>query len=622
MAMQRLADIDMSAVLDRRFHPSPAAWEDEVLYFLLLDRFSDGREAGVRGNDGGLVAGGTTRPFRPGDAGNAVGTEEAARAWRDAGARFAGGTLRGLQTKLGYLSRMGVTAIWLSPILKQVASQQTYHGYGIQDFLEVEPRFGTREDLRSLVDTAHELGLRVVLDVILNHTGDVFAYNADRHLVGEPGNQWMDPWWDGRPYEVSGYRDKDGRPTLPFAVIDLDAHPDAWPDGAVWPAELQDPQTFTRRGRIRDWDHDPEFLEGDFKELKDVHQGQGDVDGYRPSPALKAITQCYRHWIAYADLDGLRVDTVKHMDLGATRYFTSVIKEFAVSLGKENFYLIGEITGGRQRAVETMEVTGLDAALGIDDVQDKLEYLVKGVRNPADYFALFRNSTLVGKQSHTWFRNHVVTMFDDHDQVRKGPAKARFCADPGADALLPAVFALNTLTLGIPCIYYGSEQGFDGAGDDDQYLRETIFGGPFGAFRTTGVHFFDEDAPGYRTLVELLELRRARLALRRGRQYLREISGNGVDFGVPTMIGGRLKSVVPWSRLFNGGEILCAINTDSAQSRTAWVTVDNDLHRAGDQMNCLYSTDPGQVGTEVTVQARNGKAVLVTVAPGGVIVLE
>lgn len=58
MAMQRLADIDMSAVLDRRFHPSPAAWEDEVLYFLLLDRFSDGREAGVRGNDGGLVAGG------------------------------------------------------------------------------------------------------------------------------------------------------------------------------------------------------------------------------------------------------------------------------------------------------------------------------------------------------------------------------------------------------------------------------------------------------------------------------------------------------------------------------------------------------------------------------------
>ena len=123
-----------------------------------------------------------------------------------------------------------------------------------------------------------------------------------------------------------------------------------------------------------------------------------ETDDYRPSAALKAITQCYRYWIAYADLDGFRVDTVKHMDLGATRYFTSVINEFAVSLGKENFYLIGEITGGRARAVDTMEVTGLSAALGIDDVQDKLEYLVKGQRNPVDYFDLFRNSTLVGKE--------------------------------------------------------------------------------------------------------------------------------------------------------------------------------------------------------------------------------
>ena len=97
---------------------------------------------------------------------------------------------------------------------------------------------------------------------------------------------------------------------------------------------------------------------------------------------------------------------------------------------------------------------------------------------------------------------------------------------------------------------------------------------------------------------------------------------NGVNFGVPTMLGGQLRSLVPWSRLFNDSEILCVINTDATASRTAWVTVDDQLHRAGDQLNCLFSTDPNQVGTEVTVQSRNGKAVLLSVPPGGVVVLE
>jgi len=610
VSLQRLADLDLSSLVDRPFHPAPAAWEDEVLYFLLLDRFSDGREHGFRGNDGVEVIGGATPRFQVGDAGNAIRTEADAQAWREAGALFTGGKLSGLEGKLGYLKRMNVSAIWLSPIFKQVASQETYHGYGIQDFVGVEPRFGKAEDLRSLVATAHSLGIRVILDIILNHSGDVFSYDAS------------EPQWDGRQYPVRGYRAADGHPTLPFTTLDHATHPEAWPDGAVWPADLQDPATFTRRGRISNWENYPEFLEGDFETLKDIHHGEGDADHYRPSSALKAITNCYRYWIAYADLDGFRVDTVKHMDPGATRYFTSVIKEFTMSLGKENFYLIGEITGGRTRAVDTMELTGLDAALGIDDVQDQMEYLVKGQRNPADYFNLFRNSTLVGKESHTWFRNHVVTMFDDHDQVRKGGAKARFCADADAPRLLPAVLALNAFTLGIPCVYYGTEQAFDGAGGNDRYIREAMFGGPFGAFRSSGRHFFDEDAAGYRALVELLDLRRRHMALRRGRQYLRPISGNGVDFGLPEMLGGRIRSVVAWSRLFNGQEFLCAINTDPDQPRTAWVTIDNDLHEAGQELRCLHSTDPAQRGTTVSVEARNGKSVLLTVPPAGVVVHE
>jgi glycosidase len=111
-----------------------------------------------------------------------------------------------------------------------------------------------------------------------------------------------------------------------------------------------------------------------------------------------------------------------------------------------------------------METTGLDAALGLAEVQDRLENTVKGWVEPTEYFALFRNSLQVDHESHTWFRDRVVTSYDDHDQVRKGSNKARFAADPEGRALAAAALATNVTTLGIPCIYYGSEQCFDGRG--------------------------------------------------------------------------------------------------------------------------------------------------------------
>lgn len=596
MEPRSVADIDFRALTDRVFHPSPAAWEDEVLYFLLVDRFSDGREQGYRDNDGSVVPG-STPLLGAGDHGNAVTTEDDAAAWRAAGAGWVGGTLAGLRTKLGYLRRLGVTAVWVSPILRQVPGAGTYHGYGTHDFLAVDPHFGTGDDLRDLVAEAHRLGIRVVLDVVLNHAGDVFAYEPD-----------VVPDWTGRPYPVRGLR-----------------------ESAVWPVELQRAGTFTGKGRIVDWDRFPEYVEGDFEDLKDIHLGSGEPDTYRPSPALIALTRAYQYWIAYADLDGFRVDTVKHMDQGAARYFASAIHEFAQSIGKERFSLIAEITGDRAFAVRTLQSTGMDAALGLADVQDRLEWTVKGARNPAEYFALFRNSLQVGVDSHAWFRDRVVTGYDDHDQVRKGPAKARFAADAAGQRLALAALALNATTLGIPCVYYGSEQLFDGSGGNDRYIREAMFGGAFGAFRSRGRHAFDETHPVYVELSKILALRRRVPALRRGRQYLREISGDGVGFGLPHLLGsgvsggvapGVLRSVVPWSRIFADHEVLLAINTDVSEPRTAWVTVDDGLHAAGAALTCRYSTEADMVGQTVTVEARNGKAVLLTVPAAGFVMYD
>jgi len=264
-----------------------------------------------------------------------------------------------------------------------------------------------------------------------------------------------------------------------------------------------------------------------------------------------------------------------------------------------------------------VESTGIDAALGIDDVQDKLEYLIKGYRNPIDYFDLFRNSLQVQKDSHVWFRNKVVTMIDDHDQIRKGNNKARFCANDQGEKLILSAIALNLCTLGIACVYYGSEQAFDGAGGNDRYIREAMFGAGFGAFRNRNRHFFDEKNPIYIELAKIVKIREREITLRRGRQYLRQISGDGIGFGFPFILGNRTRSVVAWSRLFVDQEILLAANTDPDQPSSAWVTIDNDLHRAGDGLTCIYATDSTSIGGTVLVAPKNGKAVRLTVPAGG-----
>lgn len=629
MIEKNLEEINLSSLTDpvnQTFHPSPAAWEDQVLYFLMLDRFSDGNEnGGYSCNAGQPVTTGTTPLFQEADRNNAVKNENDARTWREAGEKWVGGTLKGLTGKIGYLKRLGVTAIWVSPVFKQVSFQETYHGYGIQNFIDIDPRFGTRDDLKEMVKNAHAHGIYVILDIILNHSGNVFAYEPDRHWTcNNDGYCYNDPRWDNTPYAVKGFHNKDGNPDIPFGPVDTASSGSAWPDGAIWPMQFQHPSVFTRKGRINNWEYDPEFLEGDFCDLKDIDLGCGSINAYSPSDALGSLVKAYQFWIAYADVDGFRVDTVKHMDKGATRFFTSAIHEFAQSIGKENFYLIGEITGGRERAVNTMEQTGLNAALGIADIPDKLEYLVKGWRNPLDYFNLFRNSMQVRKESHVWFKNRVVTVLDDHDQVRKGNNKARFCADERGKNQMLSVLALNVMTLGIPCIYYGSEQCFDGEGGHDRYIREAMFGGAFGAFRSRNRHFFNEDSYVYKELSHLLTIRRNYIALRRGRQYLREISADGLIFGIPHMMGGQLRSVVPWSRIFNNREMLLAINTDTENDLTVSVIVDNSLHSAGSTFRYIYSTDHIQEGQEIDVQDSSGimKTVSITVPKAGFVILD
>ena len=88
------------------------------------------------------------------------------------------------------------------------------------------------------------------------------------------------------------------------------------------------------------------------------------------------------------------------------------------------------------------------------------------------------------------------------------------------------------------------------------------------------------------------------------------------------MIGDQIRSVVPWSRILSDKEMLLAINTDYNQPRTAWVTIDDSLHKEGELLTCIYSTDKEQLGKHILVEAKNGKAVEITVPAAGFVIYE
>lgn len=595
-----------------KVYPSPRTWRDQILYFLFPDRFSDDKEK--------------QRPLF--DLSNPAQFKTAnKREWMEGGKNFQGGKLKGIESKLSYLKALGVTTLWIGPIWKQRPDLETYHGYGIQNFLDVDPRFGTRQDLRDLVDAAHEHGMYVMLDIIYNHTGNNWFYEVN----GQPHEE-LD-YRFSPPYPVHGWRSKDGQ-SIP-QINNLG-------DG-VWPKEFQNLDWYTRAGNFGKWDpaswEDPlhpdnEFRRGDFFGLKDLNLSTGEV--------LNSVVKVYQYWIALSDCDGFRIDTVKHVPWEASRNFCGAIHEYAESIGKDNFLLLGEVTGGAELARNYLEIFGrnIDAFLDIGEPTKKLAGMVKGFRQPQEFFGQFGGYDSLG--SHRETGRYHVSILDDHDMVGRD-GKHRFAANNNIthkyEQLAHAV-GVQLTTLGIPCIYYGTEQAFDGTQNrhdysiegnlsfEDRYIRESMFGGTFGAFETSKCHFFAPNHPTYLRIAAIARLRNQKhligKTLRRGRQYMRETSILGRPFSIP-----KAEELVAWCRLLFDKEILMVLNTHGTEDRGAEVTVDASLHPSGSQMTFLYKGDwndselrnPPQNQT-VIVQNSNGRAtVRIDLPPAGMAIL-
>ena len=537
-----------------RAFPSPSDWRDQFIYFLLVDRFDN--------NDAYLI------PYDPLSAPRGRDPEQ--------GKLFQGGTLKGIMRRLDYIRNLGCTAIWLSPVLKNRQEKgDTYHGYGIQNFLEVDRRFGTREDLRELVRQAHSRNMYVILDIIMNHTGDNWAYPDDFPYY----------YWRGAsgPFDFGFWRKVSSSQGIQR-------------DDACWPLELQNPEYYKRRGQIRNWSDPEEAINGDFLTLKELNITRPDV--------LDTLIKAYKYWIATADIDGFRVDTVKHMEDSSTAIFCNALREFAKRIGKQNFFIFGEVVGddltlqryiGRNSRISgtNERFPSLDACLDFP-LYFILEEVIKGFissQSLRDRYDRFKTLYADHGESSRYF----VTFVDNHDQMSR-PYRRFMYNNPYPEQAVLAIGYLLT-NQGIPCIYYGTEQGFDGGGDNDSYVRENMFGGKWGAFNTTGVHFFNEQNQIYQKIKAIANIRAKQPALRYGRLYFRETSTDGNSFAFP--VNGQC--TLAYSRILDTDEVLVAMNL-TASERMDYVTVDKNLTPPGRQMIDLLTGD-----LSLTVEGEDGR---------------
>jgi glycosidase len=490
-------------------------WRDEVIYQVIVDRFADG------------------------DPNNDTAIEPGALS------RYQGGDWLGLEQNFGYLQTLGVTTIWISPVVKNVytnAGVDGYHGYWAQDLTQVNPYFGDLAALRSLVATAHSMGMKVVLDIVCNHMGQIFFY--DISMTGTPQdyvegsgdpantppspsdpdgfNPSADPSFDTPAEPVVQINEYDP-PYNPHGVqsIATDGYAGRAPiiflndpttnQMPPQPSPLDQASSYHGMGHIINWNDQYQAQHGDFTGgLKDLNT---------ESPAVQvALEQAYEKWVLEVDFDGFRIDTIKHVDYGFWQYFLPTLRSNLAAKGKKNFYIFGEAFDGDDV---------LDGSYTKTAAFDGIVYFPQLF---TVYDGVFANAT-TGNQSPTtvikqlWAQRDtnysttpqpngivnaqgngvpptqaLVNFMDNHDV-------GRFLFTSNGDkAGLRNALVFNITAQGVPCIYYGTEQDFHGGNDPAN--REVMWAPQGPGYVTNGVTF---------TYIQtLLRLRKSYVALRQG----------------------------------------------------------------------------------------------------------
>ena len=522
---------------------------DEVIYFVLPDRFENGDPK----NDLGGLKGDRLK----------TGFDPAAKGF------FHGGDLAGLTKRLDYVQGMGATAIWFAPIFKNKPVQGPkgdesagYHGYWVTDFTQVDPHFGTNAEFKAFVDAAHTRGMTVHMDIITNHTADVIRY-TDGDAAGYRYRSLAD-----YPYSRRG--GVEGAPINPGFAGDHDASPENWakltdpsfaytpvvPKGeerVKVPAWLNDPIYYHNRGNS-DWVGES-ALYGDFAGLDDLATENPKV--------VQGFIDIYGRWIDEFGIDGFRIDTAKHVNPEFWQAFVPAMQARAKARGIPNFHIFGEVyidaVDPGALAWHT-HAAGLPAVLDFGFARAAID-AVSGTKGTEPFARLFDGDLLY--KGGTEAALQLPTFLGNHDMGRFSMFVKQANPTASEAELLQRIMLGHSLMLtlrGVPTIYYGDEQGFVSDGND-QLAREDMFASKVDAYNdndligtdaTTAVANFDTAHPHYRHIAALSEIRRKTPALLRGATKVRAFSEK------PGLLA------VSRFDLATGREVVLAFNTSAA----------------------------------------------------------
>lgn len=454
--------------------PSPDDWRDETVYQIITDRWFDGDPSNNTANPDGTY--------------NPSGTWD-----------IHGGDFAGLREKLYYLQGLGVTAVWISPIPRNVNG--AFHGYGAQDFTTVDPHWGAQAELEAFIQEAHAVGIRVILDVVTNHGGDLIGSYDSGWSSYRPAGDYNLTWWGSR------------RHAAPF----------------------DDLSYFHAHGAIDSW-VDPNQILGELSGLDDLRT----EDAYVRS----AMVTIWSDWVTNLDADGFRIDTVKHVDLGFWQTWAPQVRANVAAAGKTNFFMFGEVFDGSEYKVGLYTGTQAGGAFALDS---SLDYPLHFNTNSVFAAASTGASNIEGHYSaipsnyDPAAQDRLVTFLDNHDNPRFLSGSRA-----GGDvARLEVALTFLLTSRGVPTIYYGTEQGFDG--ETDPWDREDMFDGQFEQGPSLGDNF-DQTASLYRMTRRLNQLRRDHLPLRRGTQTAYEVHS--------------APDIYAYSRIASGEEVLVILNSD------------------------------------------------------------
>lgn len=563
---------------------------DDVIYFLLPDRFENGDPSNDRG---GLEGDRLTTGYDPEHKGF-----------------FHGGDLKGLIARLDYIQDLGATAIWLGPIYKNKPVQGPpgdesagYHGYWITDFTSVDPHYGSDADMTALVEAAHARGMKVYLDIIVNHTADVIKLREchDPEYAGADKTTNGCPYRDKANYPYSTRGGATGEPINagflgdqpPFQtgenfeklIRDDYAYTPYVPAGeenVKSPAWLNEPRYYHNRGDSN-WVGES-ALYGDFSGLDDLLTEDPRV--------LAGFIEIYGDWIERYRIDGFRIDTARHVGPEFWQTFSAAMIGRAKEAGIPNFFIFAE--------AYDPTAAGLARFTRVDKLPQVLDFafqsavqdvVVNGApaRRLADLFqfdALYEGGDAATARMPVFIGNHDMGRF------------ATFISQklPGAGdneklARLKLAHAMMFFLRGVPVIYSGDEQGFNSDGND-QAAREDMFPSKVASYNdndligteaTTAQSNFDRSHSLYRFIADMAKIYQENEPLRRGAQVVRAAETDGGVFAV--------------SRLApDGGEYLIAFNA-SDKDRTLQVMIDP----RSDSWKRIYgdcakrSTAPGSV---------------------------